>query len=283
MITLREALTRATSQLHAHPDLRPSALADAALLLTHTLRIERSVLISHPERLLTREDQALYQASVERRLRFEPMQYILGTQEFYGLDFLVTPDVLIPRPETELLVEAVIARLAGTAPLRIVDVGTGSGAIAVALAHALPTAAITAVDLSRPALELAQQNALRNRVAAHIRFLPSDLLAALQAEPPFDCIVSNPPYIAASDAPTLHPQVRDFEPHAALFAGPSGLEVYTRLIPQAHASLVPRGLLALEIGFAQQAAIAALLAGWTALEFLPDLNGIPRCALARRP
>jgi release factor glutamine methyltransferase len=248
------------------------------LLLMATLGIDRPTLIAHPERPVTRDEQAAYQRLLERRLRFEPIQYILGTQEFYGLSLRVTPAVLIPRPETELLVEAVIARVPANA--RIVDVGTGSGAIAIALANSLPQASVTAIDLSCEALTIARENAAANQTS--IRFLESDLLSAIAREEPCDAIVSNPPYVSSSDAATLHPQVRDHEPAQALFSGPTGLEIYERLIPQAYALLKPGGLLALEIGHGQRDAIAALLADWTAIEFLDDLQQIPRVTLARR-
>ncbi len=283
MITVREALTRATGQLSAHPDLQPTALPDAVLLLCHALTLTRAGLIARPERPLDREQQARYQRLLEQRLRFEPLQYILGSQEFFGLPLRVTPAVLIPRPETELLVEAVLARLPPCTPLRIVDVGTGSGAIAIALAHALPQASVTAIDLSSEALALAHENAATLHLADRIHFLQSNLLEQLAPGPGFDAIVSNPPYIPDADAPTLHPQVRDHEPAQALFAGPTGLELYARLIPQAHALLKPAGLLALEFGFGQRDALASLLTSWHAVEFLPDLQGIPRIALARKP
>ena len=282
MISLQQALTRATSQLSAHPELRPTALPDAALLLMHTLQIERATLIAHPERTLDREQQAAYQRLLERRLRFEPIQYILGETEFYGLTLHVTPAVLIPRPETELLVESVLTRLERHNQLQIADIGTGSGAIAIALAHLLPLS-VTAIDLSPEALAIASENAHTHRVADRISFLQSDLLAAVPSETLFDAIVSNPPYIPQSDAPTLHPQVRDHEPAQALFAGADGLTIYQRLIPQALAHLQPNGLLALEIGFGQRDDLAALLDGWGEVEFLLDLQQIPRVALARRP
>jgi release factor glutamine methyltransferase len=299
MIDIRDALTRAAGQLAAHPDLRPTAVADATLLFLHYLSIDRAALIAHPERPLNREQQADLQRLVERRLRFEPIQYITGTQEFYGLPLHVTPAVLIPRPETELLVEAVLTHFRvphpregsivagwgiGHSPtgLRIADIGTGSGAIAIALAHHLPHSQITALDLSPEALAIAQQNAQTHALADRIRFLQSDLLAAVATEEAFDAIISNPPYIPTSEAQTLHPQVRDFEPAQALFAGPDGLEIYARLIPQAHALLKPNGLLALEIGHGQQPAIAALLRDWHEVTFLPDLQQIPRVALALR-
>jgi release factor glutamine methyltransferase len=282
-MTLREALTRATGQLSAHPDLRPSALADAALLLTHTLGIDRAILRAHPELPVTLAQQATYQTLLERRLRFEPIQYILGQQEFYGQTLRVTPAVLIPRPETELLVEAVAASLPHDTPVHIVDVGTGSGAIAIALAHLLPQAQITAVELSPEALAVASGNAQTHHLEDRIHFLQSDLLRAVPVEKQFQAIVSNPPYIPNAEASTLHPQVRDHEPSTALFAGPTGLEIYERLIPEAHAILQPDGLLALEIGHGQRERIAALLAEWSRVEFLEDLQQIPRVVLARRP
>jgi release factor glutamine methyltransferase len=281
MITLEQALVRATGQLSAHPRLRADALADAVLLARHLLGISRATLIAHPERPLTREDQAAYQRLIERRLTCEPMQYILGTQEFYGLSLRVTPAVLIPRPETESLVEAVLARLPQDRPLRIVDVGTGSGAIALALAQHLPLAQVTALDLFPDALKVAFENAEYHGLTEAIRFVESDLLEAVAGQPAFDAIVSNPPYIALSDAPTLHPQVVNHEPHAALFGGETGLEVYRRLIPAARAMLKPGGLLALEIGYEQREVIAVMLEEWHEVDFLPDLQHIPRIAVAR--
>jgi release factor glutamine methyltransferase len=158
-MTLRDALTNATRQLAADPHLRDAAARDAELLLIHTLQISRTTLLAHPTRELTSEDAAAYQALIDRRLKLEPIQYITTRQEFYGLSLTVTPAVLIPRPETEHLVEAVLARLPHNQPLRIADIGTGSGAIAIALATHLPKAEITALDLSPAALEIAKQNA----------------------------------------------------------------------------------------------------------------------------
>jgi release factor glutamine methyltransferase len=282
-MTLREALTRAASQLAAHSDLRANAVPDATLLLMHVLSLDRATLLAHPERPVTRPEQELLQSVTARRLTFEPIQYIIGQQEFYGLTLRVTPAVLIPRPETELLVEAVLNRLDPAQKLRIVDVGTGSGAIAIALAHHLPTASVTAVDLSRRALAIARENVERHHLQRRVNLVVSNLLGAIADQEPFDAIVSNPPYIPASDRPTLHPQVREHEPPRALFAGPTGLEIYERLIPQAQAMLKPNGLLALEIGYGQRDSIAALLSSWRQVEFLDDLQGIPRVALARRP
>ncbi|MGB7547259.1 MAG: peptide chain release factor N(5)-glutamine methyltransferase [Terracidiphilus sp.] len=224
-----------------------------------------------------------FRALIERRLAGEPIQHITGETEFYGLPFRVTPDVLIPRPETEHLVEKVLALAAGLRAPRIVDVGTGSGAIAVALAHKLPHAQITATDLSAAALDLARENAERNGVAARIRFLRGDLLAPVAGEA-FDIIVSNPPYVSTADRASLSVEVRDYEPALALFAGPDGLDIYRRLIPHAFAALTSGGFLALEIGFGQSPAIRTILAdsGFEPIEFVADLQNIPRVASAQR-
>ena len=286
-MTLREALTLAAHQFDADPHLHAQARSDAELLLLHTLHISRATLLAHPIRELTPQEQSLYQQSLARRLLHEPIQYITGHQEFYGLDLCVTSAVLIPRPETEHLVEAVLTHFKplATQPLRIADIGTGSGAIALALAAHLPQAEITALDLSPEALHIAEANARQHNLAHRIRFLRSDLLSAItheeQASQPFDAIVSNPPYVPDADAPQLHPQVRDYEPHTALFAGPTGLDIYRRLIPQAHAALKPGGLLALEIGHGQRPALADLLVSWQSVSFLNDLQQTPRVVLAR--
>jgi release factor glutamine methyltransferase len=282
-MTLREAIAAATTRLAAREDLRPTAARDAEHLLLHTLAAPRTLLFTDPSHPLTPEQQSRFDQTITRRLTGEPIQYITGEQEFYGLRLRVTPAVLIPRPETELLVEAALQRLPPNRPLHILDVGTGSGAIAIAIAHHLPQAHLTALDLSPAALEVARANAAEQGLEDRIRFLTSDLLAALDPQARYDAILSNPPYVPDSDRPTLHPQVRDHEPHSALFAGPVGLEIYTRLIPQALAALHPGGLLALEIGHGQHEPIARLLQGWHPLEFLDDLQHIPRVALARKP
>jgi release factor glutamine methyltransferase len=283
-MTLREALTVAAAQLTSDEHLRPTANRDAELLLLYTLQIPRTTLIAHPGRELSAIQRAAYENSVARRLRHEPIQYITGQQEFYGLALRVTPAVLIPRPETEHLVETVLKLLPTNKPLKLIDIGTGSGAIAIALAAHLPQAAITALDISTEALAIATANAREHNLADRIRFLQSDLLSALHGEvEAFDAIVSNPPYVAETDRATLHPQVRDHEPATALFAGESGLDIYRRLIPQAHNTLKPDGLLALEIGHGQQDALASLLQTWHNLSFVNDLQQIPRVALAKRP
>lgn len=275
MISVRAALAKGAVQLQHLANAR----RDAELLAMHALGCDRAWLLTHPDASLTAEQAAHYEQLIARRARHEPIQYITGEQEFYGLKFRVTPDVLIPRPETEHLVEALLARFPHDAPLHIADIGTGSGAIAVALAHSLPQAQITAIDESSAALAVARGNAERNDVADRVRFVESDLLAAVDEEK-FDAIASNPPYVAASEI--LEPQVRDFEPSGALFAGPTGLEIYRRLIPQAHAALKPDGWLLLEIGHGQREAILQLLAGWSNVSFVADLQGIPRVACAQR-
>ena len=245
----------------------------------HALDRDRAYLLTHPKARLTSEQSALYEAWLKRRARHEPIQYITGEQEFFGLKFRVTPDVLIPRPETEHLVEAALARVDRDAPLLIADIGTGSGAIAVALAHALPLARVTALDISPAALAVARGNAENHSVLDRIRFCESDLLEAVAGES-FDMIVSNPPYVAVDEV--LDPQVRDYEPASALFAGATGLDVYRRLIPQAQTSLELGDWLLLEIGHGQREALARLLASWNNVSFIADLQGIPRVACAQR-
>ncbi len=275
--TVCQALNAATARIHAAGYLSPAR--DAELLLMHVLGCGLAGLLTHPERALSPAESAQYESLVSRRLGAEPVQYILGEQEFFGLNFRVTRDVLIPRPETEHLVEALLELVKRDAAVHIVDAGTGSGAIAVALAHALPRSQVTAVDLSEPALAVARQNAERHGVSGRIRFLHSDLLAGLKGES-FDAVVSNPPYIAESEV--LEAQVRDYEPRSALYAGPTGLEVYERLVPEARGVLKPGGWLLIEIGHGQRAALLHLLNDWKDVRFADDLQGIPRVAIAKR-
>jgi len=277
-MTVREAIAWSRARLCENSSLREYAALDAELLLRHALHMDKASLLASPQRILTNEEEAHFAAMIAERLRSTPIQYITGEQEFYGLHFRVTPDVLIPRPETELLVESVLSRL--SPGCRIADVGTGSGAIAVALASKLPSAQIVAMDISAAALALARENAEANGVAGRIRFVESDLLDAV-ADEKFDAIVSNPPYIVNSEIASLHPQVREHEPHTALFAGESGFEIYERLIPQAARSLKPGGLLAMELGAGQHNRLGEMLRDWNAVEFLADLQGITRVVLAR--
>jgi release factor glutamine methyltransferase len=273
--TVREALLSATAKLHS----LATARRDAELLLMRVVGRDRAWMMTHADAELTTEQISRFEKWVARRARQEPVQYIVGETEFYGLTLRVTSAVLIPRPETEHLVEAVLARVGRGAAVRICDVGTGSGAIAVALAHALPLARVMAVDLSAAALDVARENAERHGVAERVRLVESDLLHAVRGER-FDVVVSNPPYVAEGEV--LEAQVREYEPREALFAGPTGMEIYPRLIPEAWEVLAPGGWLLMEIGHGQREALAELLMGWDGVEFVADLQGIPRVAIAQR-
>jgi release factor glutamine methyltransferase len=278
-----ELLLQGTEHLGAGPH-SDRARADAELLLMHVLERNRAWVLAHPEAIPSSQQAGRFIELVERRYCGEPMQYITGETEFYGLSFTVTPDVLIPRPDTEHLVEKTVEIARRFQQPRIVDVGTGSGAIAVTLARQLPTTEITAVDLSESALQVARNNARQNAVDHRIRFLQGDLLVPVAGEQ-FDLVVSNPPYVPNTDRALIAVEVREYEPALALFAGADGLNVYRQLIPAAFAALVPGGFIALEIGFSQAQAVEELLrtGGFWEIEFTPDLQGIPRVASARRP
>jgi release factor glutamine methyltransferase len=281
--TIRALLAEAEHLLAAGPHLERARL-DAEALLLHVLGKNKAWLMAHADEQLAGDQSTRYAELLERRYRGEPIQYITGEAEFYGLPFRVTRDVLIPRPETEHVVEKVLEFAARFSQPRIIDVGTGSGAIAVALAHHLPCARITATDIWAHALDLAHSNAGSNGVSNRIRFLPGDLFDPVAKEQ-FEIVVSNPPYVSHNDRDSLAVEVRNHEPALALFAGEDGLEVFRRLIPAAFAALVPGGFVVLEIGYGQEAAIRALLSvsGFDQIEFTPDLQGIPRVASAHRP
>jgi release factor glutamine methyltransferase len=252
------------------------------ILQQHSPQHDRAWLISNWNQSLLSGTQKLFSELVAHRVAGEPIQYITGETEFYGLPFRVTPDVLIPRPETEHLVEKVIELAAHFEQPRIVDVGTGSGAIAVSLAHKLPHAQITVTDICPQALAVVRENAKRNGAA--LRFFTGDLLAPV-ADERFEIVVSNPPYVPNGDRASLAVEVRDYEPALALFAGDDGLDVYRRLIPAAFGALISGGYVSLEIGYGQSPVISELLAqaGFEQIEFVPDLQGISRVACARRP
>ena len=281
MPSLTECVARAAQRLAfgPHPE---RARQDAEVLLFSVLGANRAWLLAHANEELPDARVSRLAEWIERRSFGEPIQYILGEAEFYGLPFNVNPEVLIPRPETEHLVEKTIELAADFMQPRIVDVGTGSGAIAVALARKLPRAAITAVELSAAALEVAKKNAVRNGVEDRIRFVEGNLLAPV-AGVQFEIVVSNPPYVPEADRRSLAVEVRDYEPAQALFAGEDGLAVYRRLIPEAFAQLVSGGVLVLEIGHGQQESVCLLLqnTGYVDTEFTADLQGIPRVASAR--
>lgn len=279
---LREWLDHGEAVLAAgpHADRAPR---DAELLLLHHIGKSRAWVMTHGTDVVPEEACDRLAELLERRYRGEPMQHIIGECEFYGLPFKVTKDVLVPRPDTEHLVEKVIELAQRFERPRIVDVGTGSGAIAVAVAHKLGDASVTATDLSEFALEVARENAARNHVEARIRFLSGDLMGPLAGER-FDIVASNPPYVPDSDRALIAVEVREYEPALALFGGKDGLDVYRRLIPAAFTALVPGGFIALEIGFTQMEAVEGLLAshGFRGIDFAADLQGIPRVASAQR-
>ena len=286
--TIRVLLAEAERSLveGPHPE---RARRDAETLLLYAISSDMpdanlAWLIAHENETIPAYANTYFRAALVRRRAGEPIQYITGEAEFYGLNFKVNREVLIPRPETEQLVEKVIELARGLKQPRIADVGTGSGAIAVALASRLPGARIHAIDKSAAALKVARANATRNGVAERARFHQGDLLAPVAREQ-FDFIVSNPPYVADGYRDSLSVEVRDYEPAQALFAGSDGLAIYRRLIPAAFDTLFHDRYLALEIGFGQDAAVRDLLAGagFTGIEFTKDLRGIPRVATARRP
>ena len=254
---------------------------DAQVLLAHVLAKDRAWLVAHATDDLDRGALDRFLALARRRREGEPVAYLTGRREFRGLELRVSPAVLIPRPETETLVDAALARLAADRPLRLLDLGTGSGAVAVALAHALPRCEIVGVDASAAALAVAQDNAARLGLA-NVRFAQGDWYGGVPRDTRFDAIVSNPPYVAERDPHLAAGDLR-FEPAAALRSGPDGLDALRRIVPRAPAHLAPGGWLIVEHGYDQAEAVGALFAaaGFTALASLRDLAGIPRVAAGR--
>ena len=257
-----------------------------------TLDCDRAYLYGHPERKLSNEEQARYEKALALRSKGVPAQYITGHQEFWGLDLIVSPAVLIPRPETEHVIETVLARVGRTRPersrmgpspatLRIADVGTGSGCIALALAKKLPQAEIHATDISHAALEIARANAARHQLQNRIHFHETDLLAGIEKNV-FDFVVSNPPYVGESEEDEVQLEVRKFEPRNAVFAGPTGLEVIERLIPQAREVLKPGGGLVMEISGTIAGRVQQLLSDWKDVQITNDLQGIARVASVQK-
>ena len=259
---------------------------DAESLLSHVLDKERSYLVARTREDLDPEPVEIFFRCVMERGEGKPLQYILGVQEFFGMEFEVTPDVLIPRPETELLVDAAHRVFSDVPAPRIVDVGTGSGCIAVSLAVLLPSARVYAVDISEAALEVARRNAAKHCVLPRLEFLHGDLLVLTQAdlgEEVVDGIVSNPPYVSEKDFAGLQREVREWEPRLALVGGSRGLTVYERLIPQALRALRPQGHLLMEIGFSMKEDVLSLLGkGWGPPQIKADFNQIPRVIMARK-
>lgn len=284
-LTIAGALREASETLRASGVEEPRR--EAASLLSHALSRDKTFLVTHSDELLTAEQLRSYLSNVGRRAAGEPLQYIKGTQEFYGLDFEVDENVLIPRPETELLVETALEILKETHAPLVCDVGTGSGCIAVSLLHTRPDARALALDVSPAALEVAARNAARNGVGDRIDFLVSDCFDALASnehgDTRFDLIASNPPYIAEDELESLQREVREHEPRLALTPGGDGLSVIRRLVSESPRHLKPGGHLLIEIGFGQHESVAALADArvWTLLGIRRDLQGIPRTVVLR--
>jgi release factor glutamine methyltransferase len=296
-VLLGESLKSAIAQLRAAGV--PSPRMNAELLLMFIVGRDRAFLYGHPEQELSADEQSRYIDALNRRASGVPAQYITGHQEFWGTDLIVSPAVLIPRPETEHVIETVLDRVVPALSLskgwtflsdqhltknlflRIIDVGTGSGCIALALAKELPHAEITAIDISTAALEIARANAVRLQLESRIRFREADLLAGI-APSSFDFVVSNPPYVGESEEDSVQLDVRKFEPRNAVFAGHQGTEVIERLIPQAHEVLKPGGWLVMEISGTIASQVGELLANWHEVQITNDLQGIPRVVSAQK-
>jgi release factor glutamine methyltransferase len=283
-MNLREALKLAVAELRAANV--PSPVLAAELLLMHVVSASRAWVYAHIDDPLDSAAAEQYRALIAKRATGTPTQYLTGIQEFWGMEIEVTPDVLIPRPETEHVVEVTLARLGqerSREALRVVDVGTGSGCIALALARELPGASIFATDISLRALAVARRNAAHHDLADRIAFVEASLLAPF---PPrsLDVVVSNPPYVSRKDAASLAREVREHEPHLALFAGEKGMEVYPALIAEAGERLVAGGLLVLELGYDVSERVEALLDTdeWREINITSDLAGIPRVIAANR-
>jgi release factor glutamine methyltransferase len=282
--TIAEALKEAGERLRA--ESVPNDLLDAQTLLAEALGKDRTYLIINFNQQLSEGVLSAFRTMVDRRAAGEPLQYITGRQEFFGLDFEVTPDVLIPRPETELIVEEAIriVQLNGVARPVIVDVGAGSGCIAVALARELADARVIASDVSEAALRVARRNAARHGLEDRVDFIASDLLDAFAEEEFADFILSNPPYVSEKEMPSLQREVRDWEPRAALTDSNDGLSLYRRLLKDAPSRLRPGGHLICEMGYTQSEMISNMIDRrvWGAPKLLDDLQGIPRTIVLRK-
>jgi len=263
----------------------PSPRMNAELLMMFTLGCDRAYVYGHPERELTAEEVSRYREALAQRCTGLPAQYITGHQEFWGMDFIVSPRVLIPRPETEHVVERVLELMRDpqgpSAEPRVVDVGTGSGCIAVALAKELPQADVHATDISSGALDIARANAARHNLQDRIAFHQTDLLAGIEKNA-FDVVVSNPPYVGLAEQDQVQLEVRKFEPRNAVFAGETGLEVIHRLVPQAYELLKPDGWLVMEISGTIVELAKRAVSTWENVQVLPDLQSIPRVLSAQK-
>jgi release factor glutamine methyltransferase len=266
-----------------------NARLDAEVLLSHLLKRDRVWLITHNNDSLDNVNLKSFEGAIDRRSRREPLQYIIGRQEFWGLDFIVTPDVLIPRPETELLVETAVEIVKGSsARATITDLCTGSGCVAISLAKEIADARVFATDMSMQALVVARENALTHGVSDRIRFLEGDLFQPfeeLDLRGRVDIITANPPYIRSDDLPHLQPEVRDHEPEIALIAGPNGTEVQHRIVENAPKFLKKNGALIMEMGMGQVPALRMMAentGSYAAIEIFKDLAGIERVIVAHK-
>ena len=263
-----------------------SSVLSSDLLLGFVTGRDRIYVLSHAEDDLQEKDWEYYKSLVLRHAKGEPLQYLTGEREFFGLDFQVNPAVLIPRPETEILVEAALGIIRERLGPKVMfaDVGTGSGCIAVSLAHEAPSSMGWATDISGPALQTARRNAVRHKVSGRIQFVRADLLDCFYGKPVFDMILSNPPYVPLEEYNALPSGVRDYEPRRALYGGRDGLDFYRRLAPAARSRLKPGGFILFEAGAGQTEGISRLIeeGGLILQEILNDLQGIPRCLIASR-
>jgi release factor glutamine methyltransferase len=279
--TIRHAISEAAQVLQLRGVAEPRA--EAGLLLMHVLSCDRAFLIAHSSETLADNKREQFRSLIDCRAAGWPLQYLTGRQEFYRLDFEVTPDVLIPRPETELIVEAALILVGNKAAPRFADIGTGSGCLAVSLLYELPRAHAVAVDSSRAALMVAQRNAERHQVSDRLRLVHSDLFSAFEEAQVFDAIVSNPPYVPANDLPALQREVQR-EPEGALDGGPDGLAIVRRLLSDAPNYLRPGGYLIFEIGAGQAEAVTKLIDScvWELLGLKTDLQAIPRTVVLQK-
>lgn len=284
MATLAERLAEARAALETAGLSPADAALDAEVLARHLLGWDRAALLVRARDAEPHAFAQRFAGLVARRAEREPVAQIVGHREFWGLDFEVTRDVLIPRPETELVVDEALAFARRSTVRRVIDVGTGSGCIAIAVACELPAARVIAIDASAEALTVARRNAERHGVADRVELLQGDLLCEIEGSG--DLILSNPPYVAEADAPALQPEVVNYEPRRAVFAGPDGLAVIRRLLQESAPALAPHGRLIVEFGLGQHDAVQALArdAGWTVVRVRQDLQAIPRTiVLSRSP
>lgn len=284
--TILDVLRWTTEYFKSHDIDSPRLTAE--IFLAETLQVGRIDLYLRFEQPLSETERDRVRELVRRRIRREPVAYILGKKEFWGIEFDVTPDVLIPRPDTEFLVQAALDRLPEKAdrPVRVIDLGTGSGAIIVSIAATQPEHLYFGTDASLPALHIAAHNAEKAGVADRIRFFAGQWLTPMKAAPFFDMILSNPPYIPTGDIPELAPEIHSYEPLAALDGGTDGLRDIARLITEAPACLVPGGFLMLEIGYDQKDAVVRLAQQHPEFEdvqFIRDYGGHDRVAVLRKP